>query len=106
MPSSKYSAEAYHAMSPEQKKKRLDAMKRYYYKNKAKILARHNLRNANEKRFYCKVCSRYYKSNYLLSQHYYTKKHKRNVETTEHQSNNENSRAVNTAQETRTIEVS
>ena len=62
-----YSALNYANLSPEKKAKRLAQMKAYYLKNKEKILARHNLRNANEKRFYCQACNKYYKSAYNLS---------------------------------------
>lgn len=73
------SKEAYANLSPEKKAKRLAQMKAYYLKNKDKVLARHGLRNAKEKRFPCKVCgNKYYTSNHNFKLHLETKKHKRN----------------------------
>ena len=57
---------AYHNLSPEKKAKRLAQMKAYYEKNKAKILARHGLRNANEKRFRCEYCCKYYSTRWFI----------------------------------------
>ena len=64
-----YSAVSYANLSPEKKAKRLAQMKAYYEKNKAAILKRHGLRNANEKRFPCQACNKFYKSNFNLEKH-------------------------------------